>query len=262
MIATKTVTNQTQIASSPAIDSFWQSPGDLSLEINEAHLWLTPLDVNDVGELEQVISYDERARAARFRFDLHRKQFIAARGFLRIILGKYLRTNPQHIRFEYGEFGKPSIAGESAIKFNVSHSGSLAFYAVTRSREIGVDIEQIKPSFADDGMVSFCLTAQEKAHLQTLPKNKRELFFFECWTRKEAFLKACGNGLSTPVNQIETLSYSGVPLNSLEVGFGYQTACWSLQSIPFIPGYAAAIAIQGSSPRLKFWSQTNAKLPL
>src|SRR5687768_117235 len=134
MLATKTVTNQTQVAGFPVIDSFWQSPGDLSLETNEAHLWLAPLDVKNVVELEQVISHDERARAARFRFDLHRKQFITARGFLRIILGKYLLTKPQHIRFEYGEFGKPSIVGESAIKFNVSHSGNLAFYALTCSR--------------------------------------------------------------------------------------------------------------------------------
>src|SRR4051812_23341542 len=126
MITTELTTNQTHLFGSPAINPFWlHSPKDLRLEANEAHLWLASIVEVDVRNLWQVISEDERVRAARFRFDLHKKQFIAARGLLRIILGKYLKTNPQRIRFEYGEFGKPTIAGKSEIKFNVSHSGDM-----------------------------------------------------------------------------------------------------------------------------------------
>jgi 4'-phosphopantetheinyl transferase len=225
------------------------------LQSNEAHVWLTRLDAENVIEMESIISEEERARAERFRFEPDKKRFIAARGRLRIILGKYLQINPRLIRFEYGEFGKPSIAGEcnSEIKFNLSHSNEMALCAVTRDREIGVDIERIKSSIIDDGMILQCLTAHEKTFFQALPKNKRDLFFFECWTRKEAFLKARGDGLLFPVNQIETLSFSTVSTNLFNGDCGFRPSGWSFLTIPFIPGYAAALTVKGSSPTLSFW---------
>jgi 4'-phosphopantetheinyl transferase len=229
----------------------------LNLGANEAHVWLARLDEENAADLENIISDDERARAKRLRFDSDKKRFIAARANLRIILGNYLQTNPRKIRFEYGEFGKPAIAGESEIKFNVSHSGNLALYAVARCREVGVDIERINKSFVEDGMISQTLTGQEKAHFLALPVDKREIFFFECWTRKEAFLKACGKGFLVPPNKIETLSFSNISADFSEVGFGFQPSFWSFQAIPCNPGYAAALVTEGDSPRLKFWHQQN-----
>lgn len=247
--------------------SFWQiPPADLKLESNEAHIWLARLDEESAAAFGKFISDDERLRAKRFRFVLHRNRFIAGRGILRTILGKYLLKNPRRVCFKYGEFGKPSLADEwiSEIKFNVSHSGDFAIFAVTRGREIGVDIEQIKTSFVDAAMIAFCLTEQEKQYFYTLPLNKRELFFFECWTRKESFMKACGLGLSLlPPNEIETLSFTNSSLDLAYSGGGFRPAGWSLQTLPFIPGCAAALAIEGNgSPRLRFWRQNSTKLPI
>jgi 4'-phosphopantetheinyl transferase len=250
---------QTPTVTLPMVQTFWTlPPADLNLTATEAHLWLARLDEENPYDLEQIISDDERARAGKFRFFRDKKHFIAARSNLRIILGKYLQTNPRKICFEYNEFGKPKISGEPEIKFNLSHSGGTALYAVTRNREIGVDIEQIKTSFLDEGMIYQCLTPQEKAHFQVLPKNKRDLFFFECWTRKEAFLKACGSGLSLPPNQVETFPFSDISLVSSEAGFESPPALWSFQTLPYIPDYAAALIVEGNNPRLRFWRQSSA----
>lgn len=242
----------------PAEQSFWLCPPEnLSLGLNEAHIWLVRLNEINAIELEQIISDSERSRAARFHFELHKKIFIGSRGILRIILGKYLQINPRRLQFEYGEFGKPYLAGEygSKIKFNLSHSNDLAIFAVTRRREVGVDIEHINHSFVDERMVSQCLAPLETAHFQSLPKEKRNVFFFESWTRKEAFLKACGSGLAVAPNQLETLSFTDFSKSFAGDNSEYRMSDWSLQTIPLINGYAAALAVEGNSPRLRFWHQ-------
>lgn len=236
--------------------SFWEiPPADLRLESNEVHLWLTRLDEKNTKGLLSILSDDEQAVAKQFRFDLHRRRFVTARGHLRILLSKYLLINPRRIRFNYGEFGKPFLADEwiSEIKFNVSHSGNHALYAVTRCREIGVDIEQINSKFIDSSMISFCLTEQEKAYFYSLPHNGRELFFFECWTRKESFMKARGMGLALQPNEIETLSFTNFSADLANGGIGFRPSNWSLQTLPFVPGCAAALATEGNSLRLRFW---------
>ncbi len=229
-------------------------PAELTLESGVIDVWLARLDAGNTAELEQIISDDERARAARFRFETDKKQFIAARAFLRIILGKYLRTNPRGICFEYNEYGKPSIGGgrRTEIKFNLSHSDNTALFAVTETREIGIDIERVKSSFVDEATVSQCLTRRETEHLQTLSETDRDLFFFDCWTHKEAFLKACGKGLSLPPNEIETLSLSKVSTGFFENSAESPQIFWASQKLPSISGYAAALAIEGGSVSVRF----------
>lgn len=243
--------------------TFRQFPSaELTPESGVINVWLARLDAENTAESEQIMSDDERTRAARFRFETDKKQFIAARAFLRIILGKYLRANPREICFEYNKYGKPSIGGKrrTEIKFNLSHSDNLALFAVTETREIGVDIERVKSSFVDEGMISQCLTRREIEHFLTLSETDRDLFFFDCWTRKEAFLKACGNGLSLPPNEIETLSLSkvsnGFPENSAESSQIF----WTSQKLPSISGYAAALAIEGGSLPVRFRQLTAADL--
>ena len=121
----------------------------------------------------------------------------------------------------------------------------MALYAITRNREVGVDIERINPSIIDEGMISQCLTAQEKVYFQTLPKNKRDLFFFECWTRKEAFLKARGSGLSSRSIKLKLYRFPIFP-DSFNGDSGFRSAGWSFQTIPFINGYAAALTVEGT----------------
>jgi 4'-phosphopantetheinyl transferase len=239
----------------PEGDASWQlSPINPKLKSGEVHVWLSRLDYENAEEFERIISADERARAERFRFDLHRNQFVVARGLLRVILGEYLQTNPSQLRFEYGKYGKPSIGGEfrSAIKFNVSHSDNLALYAVSADREIGVDIERIDPSSIEE-MISQCLTSLETKRFQNLPENKRNLFFFDCWTRKEAYLKACGNGFLVSPNQIETSLSSELSMSFLTGGAEPRQTICSFQTLPPIPGHATALAVEGSNPQLKFW---------
>jgi len=243
---------QAQVRDSWSNPDSWFSATEIPrLENDEAHVLLARLDEEKAAPLEQTLSNDERARAERFRFERDKKHFIVARGLLRKILGKYLNENPRLIRFEYNKFGKPSIAGESqtAIRFNLSHSDGLALYAVSRGRQIGVDVERIKPSLIEDEMLSQVFTSKEIAHFQNLNGNERNTFFFDCWTRKEAYLKACGSGLSLPANQIETLfssQFSAQFANSQQTSF-------SLQNLPSISGYAAALAVEGNSPRVRFW---------
>lgn len=237
-------------------------PADLQLEANETHVWAARLDAENVSEIERIISGDERARADRFRFETHRNQFIAARGILRRMLGEYLHIEPRELRFQYGEFGKPAVADEhlTGIKFNISHSENTALFALTRGREIGVDIERINSSMVDAAMISQCLTEEEKNYLYALPLNKRNLFFFECWTRKEAFMKACGKGFALSPNEIETLSFTNSSPDFPEGGAGFRPFKWSLQTISFIPGYAAALASAEENSRLRFWKYSDADL--
>jgi 4'-phosphopantetheinyl transferase len=226
------------------------------LENGEAHVWLANLDKINAAKLLQILSHDERARAERFRFEQDKKRFIAARGFLRIILGRYLKTSPQQIRFEYKKYGKPSIAGETQleIKFNLSHSDNLGLYAFTRKQEIGIDLESLKSDFIEEGIVLQCLTPQEKNCFQTLNENERESFFFDCWTRKEAYLKASGDGFLIPPNQIETLLHNSFPPNFVSSINKPPQPTFSFQKLPTIPGYKAALAVEGNyNQRLKYW---------
>lgn len=241
-----------------SVDSAWRLPPvNLKLESGGIDIWLIALDTGNTAELEQILSADEQARAARFKFEPDKKHFIAARAFLRIILGKYLPMKPSQISFRYGKYGKPSIgsASASSIKFNLSHSDNLALCAVTEMGEVGVDIERIKTSFVDEGMVSQCLTRSEIEHFQTLSETARDWFFFDCWTGKEAYLKALGNGLQTSPNQIEIRLTTQPPTDLLRADTEVERVFRTFQKLPFIAGFAAAIAFEGDCQSLRFWRQ-------
>lgn len=248
-----------------SVNACWRfPPADLELKRDVVDVWLLRLDTENIAVFGNVISADEQARAERFRFEPDRKRFIAARSFLRIILGKYLHINPRQICFQYNKYGKPSVGGKhnEKIKFNLSHSGNLALFAVTEAREIGVDIERIKTSFVEETMALDCLTEQEIKHFQRLSGTDRDLFFFTCWTRKEAYLKACGKGLSLAANKIETLSLSEFSTDYFGNNTESRQIRWSIMQIPSISGYAAALAVEGGGrQQLRFWQQSNAELP-
>ena len=253
-----TVKSRLRFSSSIEPATLWLSPPkDLVLEGDEVHVWLASLREEEAEELEKIISPDERAKAERFRFLAHGKKFIAGRGLLRTILGKYLGTKPEQISFEYNMYGKPSISGkfEDKINFNLSHSGDLAVYAFSRRREIGVDIESIQAFSIDEQMAAQCLTPREIEFLNMLPENLREQFFFNCWTRKEAYLKARGKGLSFPANQIEMLFSQKASLMSGENKWEIcrKEGC-SIGRLPSIQGYAAALAVAGVKFKTRFWN--------
>lgn len=164
-------------------------------------VWLLPLQVGQsrLQQLHGVLSDDEVARAARFRFPHHARRFIAARGLLRSILSRYTDEAPADTRFDYSEFGKPRLvqsAGAPAVYFNLSHSVETAVVAVTRSGETGIDIEFIHPRFEFQEIVAHWFSPEEVAPLTNTQPEHQRLRFYEIWTRKEAYVKAYGCGLS------------------------------------------------------------------
>jgi 4'-phosphopantetheinyl transferase len=177
-----------------------------------------------------------------------------ARATLRLLLGRYLDSDPARLRFCYGAHDKPALAPESggdSPRFNVSHSHGLALIALTRSREIGVDLEQIRPEIALENIARRFFSQAEVATLFALPPRERGEAFFACWTRKEAYIKAKGGGLTIPLDQFDVSLGRGKPAAILSTRWDPTEACrWSLRDLYPGPGYAAAVAVEGDGGHL------------
>lgn len=190
-----------------------------------------PLDV-EVGRLAGFLSWDERERAARFRFQRDRNRFIACRGTLRQLLGMKPAQN-----FTYGNYGKPGL-GDSEVRFNVSHAHGMGMIVITQGREVGCDVERIDPSFADDKIPESYFSPREVAALRALPEADQCDAFFRCWTRKEAFIKACGMGMYLALDSFDVSLEPDRPAAFLRGATG-----WTLRSVDAPEGYAAAIVV-------------------
>jgi len=211
-----------------------------------------------VESLAQLLSGDEQARANRFHFEIHRRQFIVARACLRILLARYVRIEPQVIRFTYSKYGKPELATVSErgarLNFNLAHSGELAVYAFTGIGEIGVDLEDIRPEFTGDDIARRFFSATEVACLDQLPVDQRALAFFNCWTRKEAFIKAKGMGLSLALDQFDvTLAPDAEPAVLSTKWDESEATRWSLRALDPGVGYVGAVAVPAHDWQLNCW---------
>lgn len=241
------------------IRSWYPPPKVLTLGSDEVHVWRASLDLpaSRVRGLQQTLAADERARAERFYFQKDREHFIVARGVLRDILGRYLDMQPGQLRFCYSPNGKPALArefGGDALRFNLSHSHGLALYAVNSGREIGVDIERIRHDLAKEQIAERFFSPHEVSVLHALPANMQKEAFFTCWTRKEAYIKATGKGLTFPLDIFDVSLVPGEPAALLSTKWDPQEASrWSLQELNPGPGYVAAIAVEGHHWRLKCW---------
>src|SRR5262245_60913756 len=182
----------------------WQpAPAALPLPASTIHVWRTTLDRSD-GELAPLrasLSADELVRAERLIWENKRRRFIAGRGFLRTILGRYLQRAPADLVFCYGLHGKPALADAEDLHFNLSHSAECAVLAVTRVAPLGVDVERIRSQANREGIAGRFFSAAEVAQLASVAPEQRDEAFFNCWTRKEAYVKACGEGLARPLDQ-------------------------------------------------------------
>jgi 4'-phosphopantetheinyl transferase len=227
--------------------------------VEEVHIWRSSLDLPlwRVNALKQVLAPDERERADRFVRAEDRTRFIGGRGVLRTILGRYLGLDPRQLRFCYNPFGKPALeaaAGGELLRFNVSHSGDIALYAVTSGREIGIDIERIRPDVGTEDIAERFFSRQEIATLRGLPAPCRLEAFFACWTRKEAYLKARGNGLSLPLDGFDVSLAPGHAAALLGVHDDAAEATrWSLRALFPGPDHVAALAVEGHGWRLRCW---------
>jgi 4'-phosphopantetheinyl transferase len=239
--------------------SWRPSPHDLLLFHNDVHVWRAELNHSRriAQTLFRILAPDERSRAEKFYFQKDRDRFIIARAFLRVILSRYLHLRPDQLRFCNGPYGKPAligIEGDKAVRFNVSHSHDLALYAVARGREVGVDVEYMREDFASEPIAERFFSRCEVEALRELPANRRTEGFFNCWTRKEAYIKGIGMGLSLPLGQFDVSLVPGEAAALLSVRENIPVASdWSLRELSPGPNYAAAIAIEGHNWRLSCW---------
>lgn len=213
----------------------------------------------------RVLSADEHERAERFHFRNDRNHFIAARGLLRLLLSRYLDLPPQQLSFSYSPYGKPALAGESeraSLRFNVSHSHGVALYAFTLEREVGVDVEYIRQDVVNESIAEHFFSAQEVASLRALPAEVQPQAFFNCWTRKEAFIKARGEGLSFPLDQFDVSLVPEEPAALISIRNNpLEASRWSLQTLPIEEGYVAALAVAGHDWRLECWTLPSSFIP-
>jgi 4'-phosphopantetheinyl transferase len=231
------------------------------------HVWPVSTLAPDavVERFQPLLTQDETDRAGRFRFERLQRSFILARGALRVLLGRYLNIAPGDIEFSYGFRGKPALATPglpqfNALQFNASHSGDLALFAFTMDCEVGVDVEAIRPMPDIEDVAKRFFCAEETAELMSLPDGQREHGFFLCWTRKEAYIKATGDGLSTPLDafRVSLRPSEAAGLVHLERD-PIAAQAWTLHDLAPAPGYAAALAYRDSPRPLETFPFLNPK---
>jgi len=241
------------------ISSWRFPPASLCLENDEVHVWRASLALTTprIQSLLQTLSPEERRRAERFRFQKHLRCYIVARGLLRTILGGYLGLEPYELEFCYNSYGKPALTktfGGETFRFNLSHSYDIALYTIANRREVGVDIERIRLDFAYEEIAEKFFSPREIAALRALSPSMRQEAFFACWTRKEAYIKARGEGLTLRLDQFDVTLAPGEPALLLGANGDQQEASrWSLRMLTPGPGYVAALAVEGHDWRLKCW---------
>lgn len=239
-----------------AMDGRLALSGNLSLARDEVHVSFVCLQAmsRHVDSLLEILVPDEVARAARFRFETDRNEYIVARGLLRRILGCYTGFAPHLLQFRYSSYGKPALAAEwggDRIAFNLSHSCGVAVYAVTRNRNVGVDLEYTNQYIEFDQMAKRFFSPREASLFLQLPAQEKRGAFFSCWTRKEAYVKARGGGLSLDLRCFDVTLAPGQPASLLRVaGDASEVQRWSLSDLPAPAGYAAALAAEGTVSRI------------
>jgi len=208
------------------------------------------LDISSpaIHDAWQRLSSDERLRAERFAFALHRNRFVVARAGLRKLLGERLGVQPNEVDLESAAHGKPALGRRHAkddLKFNISHSGGVVVFALARGREIGVDIEAVRPLPDRDDMAARCFSDKENEEFRNLPQSEKLEAFFNCWTRKEAVVKALGYGLSFPLDDFDVTLAPGRSARILRLGDMPAEKCgWDIRSFIPVPDYVGAVAFE------------------
>lgn len=248
------MSGETDSQHSRCSDSEWCLASDV------VHVWRVPLDAPaaDLGRAETLLSSDERERADRFASFTLRRRFVVGRGALRSILARYIGQPPAQMCFRYGPRGKPSLdrpPRPGSLRFNLSNSHELALVAVARGRELGVDLEWTGRALPDaEGIAERFFSSAERAALHALPPSLRLAAFYACWTRKEAFIKARGDGLALPLDAFDVSLAPDTPA-ALLAGRGpaADVARWELRALHPGPGYAAALVVEGHGCRVAFF---------
>jgi 4'-phosphopantetheinyl transferase len=221
------------------------------------HVWAANLDLSATAlkHLAETLSSNESERASRFHFERDRNRYIAGRGLLRAALGKYVQLPPAEVPLVYGPNGKPLLqtgGNPTTLHFNLTHSQNLALLAVTRAAQIGVDVEAVRPLSEAHELVDRFFSARESAAFESVPEAQKPVAFFNLWTRKEAWLKATGEGIGHLLNKVEVSFLPGEPAQLLTLPQNSKSR-WTLTDLVPAPGFTAALAVACSAPTLNCW---------
>jgi 4'-phosphopantetheinyl transferase len=215
----------------------------------EVKIWGIWLQASDAAldEYRATLSSDERHRAERFRFENLRRSYTLSRGGLRFLLGHYLGCPPKEIALICGPKGKPALWDSPRLRFNTSHSGQMALYAFTQDCELGIDVEQLRPLDDPESIATRFFSSAEVSELLSLEPEERGLAFFRCWTRKEAYVKAIGDGLAIPLNRFQVTLLPGAPARFVQIASDMGIASdWTLHHLELATGYLGALAYRDS----------------
>lgn len=211
----------------------------------EVQVWGVSLTASDqtLSLYQSALSVDERNRAGRLRFENLRRAFTISRGGLRFLLAGFLGRHPKEIAFDYGPRGKPELQHRSRLRFNLSHSGLVALFAFTLDCELGLDVEQLRELPDHEAIATRFFSAGEVTELRSLDPAERLAAFFRCWTRKEAYIKAVGDGLAIPLDQFQVTLLPGVRASLLKAAGGFESVeTWTLHHLEPARGYVGALA--------------------
>jgi 4'-phosphopantetheinyl transferase len=232
---------------------------------DEVHVWRTTVDWQPeaLAGLKQHLSADERARIERFYFEKDQRSHLVSRGWLRLLLGGYLKVPPAELAFGYGAHGKPHLvcptaqtAHRAPLQFNVSHSGEIVVIALTARRALGVDVERIRPDSKIVELAERYFSVRERTALARLAPDLQHVAFFNGWSRKEAYIKAQGDGLSLPLDSFDVTLVPGEPAELIASRPDPDEARrWSMRAFDVADGYKAALVVEGSgwTPRFCDW---------
>jgi 4'-phosphopantetheinyl transferase len=238
-------------------DSLSEVPKDYAISDDEVHVWLARvgLPAKHILMLADILSPEERQKAERFHFQVDRERHVVGRALVRITMGRLLDRRPDNFRFRYNKFGKPCLAddaNERGLQFNVSHSGELILVALAANRRIGVDVERIREDLRIEGIAGRFFSSREQADLAALPADLRHDAFFRCWSQKEAFIKARGEGLSLPLDSFDVTLRPTEPPALLETRPDpVEASRWVIRGLDVGPGHTAALAVEGTGWRLE-----------
>lgn len=241
-------------ASGSTLERWGSPPPSGPIAPGAVHVWRLHLDAPEARRQRcaGLLSADERKRAARFHFERDRRRYALARGYLRQVLSRYTGTGAAALRFDYGPQGKPFLADAPDFAFNLSHSHECALIAVGGVAEIGVDVEWMRPDIDLPALARRFFAAAEVAELEGLPETQRVEGFFRCWTRKEAFIKAVGQGLSCPLDRFRVTLTPGAPAALQEIAWAPDdVGQWTLANLEPGAGYAGAVMARGPITTLR-----------
>ncbi len=231
----------------------WEIPsGWPRLSDDEIHVWCVELDAaGEVAALAACLSEEERERASGLLSGTHQRRFVVARGMLRQLLGLYLDQDPGAVTFSRGAHGKPFLQ-EGGPHFNVSHTHELALYAIARDREVGVDAEWMRPQVAHEQIAARFFSLEEQEALAQVADEERRTAFYNIWTRKEAYVKARGDGIAAGLGTFAVSLGAEAALLHSDEGRD-ELERWKLIALEPADGYVAALCGAGVDWQVQGW---------